>query len=58
MKPGISSPLQHSTPEEWAENQVKLGCAAVVFPVQSNEPEQKILAYKDAADSFYGSGSH
>ena len=50
MKLGISSPLKHDTPEEWAQNMVKLGCDAVVFPVQSNEPEQKIIAYKDAAE--------
>nr|MCR5127482.1 sugar phosphate isomerase/epimerase [Lachnospiraceae bacterium] len=50
MRLGTSSPLAHNTPEEWAENQVKLGCAAVVFPVQSDAPEQKILAYKEAAE--------
>ena len=50
MRLGTSSPLQHETPEEWAKNQVSLGCGAVVFPVQSDEPEEKILAYKDAAD--------
>ncbi len=50
MRLGISSPLKHETPAEWAENQVKIGCRTVVFPVQSNEPEEKIIAYKDAAD--------
>ncbi len=50
MRLGTSSPLQHSTPEEWAKNQIKLGCRTVVFPVQSNEPEEKIIAYKDAAE--------
>ena len=50
MRLGTSSPLRHETPEEWAQNQVRLGCRTVVFPVQSNEPEAKILAYKDAAD--------
>lgn len=50
MRLAVSSPLQHDSPEEWAENQVRLGCSAVVFPVQSNEPEQKIIAYKEAAD--------
>jgi sugar phosphate isomerase/epimerase len=50
MRFGTSSPLKHETPTEWAENQVKLGCRAVVFPVQSNESEQKIIAYKEAAD--------
>lgn len=50
MRPGTSSPLKHSTPEEWAFNQKKLGCRTVVFPVQSNEPESKIIAYKEAAE--------
>ena len=50
MRLGTSSPLMHSSPEEWAENQVKLGCTTVVFPVQSSEPEEKIIAYKEAAD--------
>ena len=50
MRLGTSSPLRHDTPKEWADNQVKLGCSAVVFPVQSNESEKKIIAYKEAAD--------
>ena len=50
MRLGTSSPLRHETPEEWAINQVKLGCSAVVFPVQSNEPEERIIAYKEAAE--------
>lgn len=50
MRLGTSSPLKHDTPEEWADKQVKLGCTAVVFPVQSNEPEQKIISYKEAAE--------
>ncbi len=50
MRLGTSSPLAHTSPEEWAANQIKLGCTAVVFPVQSNEPESKIIAYKEAAD--------
>lgn len=51
MRLGISSPLKHNSPEEWASNQIKLGCRTVVFPVQSNESEQKILEYKKAADN-------
>ncbi len=47
---GTSSPLAHDTPQEWADNQRKLGCGAVVFPVQSNEPEERIIAYKEAAE--------
>ena len=50
MRLGTSSPLRHNSPEEWAENQVKLGCSAVVFPVQSDCDEKTILAYKEAAD--------
>ena len=49
MRLGTSSPLMHNSPEEWAENQVHLGCRSVVFPVQSNEPKEKIDAYKKAA---------
>ncbi len=50
MRLGTSSPLMHTSPEKWAANQIKLGCTTVVFPVQSNEPENKIIAYKEAAD--------
>ncbi|MCR5252009.1 MAG: sugar phosphate isomerase/epimerase [Lachnospiraceae bacterium] len=50
MRLGTSSPLRHESPEEWVEKQRELGCTTVVFPVQSNEPEQKILAYKEAAE--------
>jgi sugar phosphate isomerase/epimerase len=49
MRLGTSSPLKHETPEEWAENQVKLGCRCVNFPLSCNAPEEKIIAYKDAA---------
>ncbi|MBR4342493.1 MAG: TIM barrel protein [Lachnospiraceae bacterium] len=50
MRLGTSSPLKHLDPKEWAENQTKLGCTSVVFPVQSNEPKEKIDAYKEAAE--------
>lgn len=50
MRLGTSSPLRHETPVEWAKNQKQLGCTTVVFPVQSDEPEQRIIAYKEAAD--------
>ena len=51
MRLGTSSPLAHSSAEEWAENQIKLGCRAVVFPVQSDEPIEKIDEYKKAAET-------
>ncbi|MCR5501983.1 MAG: sugar phosphate isomerase/epimerase [Lachnospiraceae bacterium] len=50
MKLGTSSPLAHTSAADWAAKQKALGCGAVVFPVQSNEPEERILAYKEAAD--------
>ncbi|MCR4792934.1 MAG: sugar phosphate isomerase/epimerase [Lachnospiraceae bacterium] len=50
MRLGTSSPLAHGSPEEWADNQKKLGCRAVVFPVQSNESEDRIISYKEAAE--------
>jgi len=52
MRLGISSPLAHGSAEEWAEQQVGLGCSAVVFPVQSNEPQARIDAYKAAAEKY------
>ena len=52
MRLGTSSPLSHSTAREWAERQSGLGMRAVVFPVQSDEPEEKILEYKKAAEEF------
>ncbi len=51
MRLGTSSPLKHASPAEWADNQIRLGCGSVVFPVQSNEPEEKILEYRKAADN-------
>ena len=49
MRLGTSSPLKHDSANQWASNQIKIGCASVVFPVQSNEPEEKIIEYKKAA---------
>ncbi|MBO4900362.1 MAG: sugar phosphate isomerase/epimerase [Lachnospiraceae bacterium] len=50
MRLGTSAPLKHDSSDEWAANQIKLGCRAVVFPVQSNEPEKTIIEYKKAAE--------
>ncbi|HBZ77098.1 MAG TPA: AP endonuclease [Clostridiales bacterium] len=49
MRLGTSSPLKHETAEEWAKNQVTLGCRAVVFPLSADDPEEKIREYEDAA---------
>ena len=50
MRLGTSSPLSHLTAEEWAKNQIALGCRAVVFPLSCNDPEEKIIEYKNAAE--------
>ena len=51
MRLGTSSPLAHGTAEEWADRQAALGCRAVVFPLDSAAPQEKIDEYKRAADS-------
>ena len=52
MRLGTSSPLSHDSAEDWARKQTALGCTAVVFPVQSNESEKRIIEYKDAAEKY------
>ena len=49
MKLGLSSPLEHKTPEKWAENMQKIGCQAVNFPVDYTAPKEVIQAYEQAA---------
>ena len=49
MRLGTSSPLEHNSPEEWAENQVRLGCRCVNFPLNFNDPEDMIIRYRDEA---------
>ena len=41
MRLGTSSPLKHNSAEEWAKNQPALGCRAVVFPLSSDDPEDR-----------------
>ncbi|SEK20790.1 sugar phosphate isomerase/epimerase family protein [Ruminococcus albus] len=52
MRLGTSSPLRHSSAEEWAKNLCALGCSAVVFPIRSNEPIDRIDEYKNAAEKY------
>lgn len=47
---GVSSSLQHNSPEEWAQKHVSLGLKSVVFPLDYLAGEEKIMAYKKAAD--------
>lgn len=46
---GLSCPLQHNSPQEWAMKHRALGCKAVVFPVDCNADSKLIAEYKDAA---------
>lgn len=48
---GISSPLRHSTPEEWAARHKELGLQTVVFPVSHLDGDQNIQAYRRAAEA-------
>lgn len=52
MRLGTSSPLKHDSAEEWAKNQIALGCRSVVFPLSSDDPEEKIKEYVDAARKY------
>lgn len=45
MRLGTSSPLQHVSAKDWAEKQTLLGCRAVVFPLSSDAPSEKIDEY-------------
>ena len=47
---GISSPLRHRSPREWAAKHKALGLEAVVFPVDHLAGEEAVMAYKAAAD--------
>lgn len=49
MRIGLSSPLRHETPQEWAAQMVELGCKAIVFPLDYTAPENLIADYVDAA---------
>lgn len=47
---GVSSSLEHSSPEEWAAKHVSLGLKAINFPVDYLAGEDVYMAYKKAAD--------
>ena len=47
---GISSALEHGSPVEWASKHKALGLETVVFPVNYEDGEETIMAYKKAAD--------
>ncbi len=47
---GISSPLEHASPADWAARHKTLGLKTVVFPVSCIDGEDTVAAYKKAAD--------
>lgn len=47
---GVSSRLEHNTPEEWAAKHKALGLKCVNFPVDYLVGEETYMAYKAAAD--------
>ena len=47
---GVSSSLPHTSPQDWAKKHKELGLKSVVFPVDCNAGQEKIMAYKKAAD--------
>ena len=49
MRIGLSSPLSHETPEQWAAQMEALGCRSVVFPADCHQPDHVIADYVQAA---------
>lgn len=47
---GISSQLEHVSPQDWAAKHVALGLKSLNFPVSCTDGEEKFMAYKKAAD--------
>ena len=49
MRLGLSSPLAHDSAEDWAARHEQLGLGAVNFPLNADEPEERIDEYVEAA---------
>ena len=49
MRLGLSSPLSHQSPTDWARQMKTLGCESVVFPLDYTRKENDIADYADAA---------
>lgn len=45
---GVSSQLEHSSPQEWVSSHKALGLKCVNFPVSCTDGEDKFMAYKRA----------
>ena len=47
---GLSSPLRHSSPEEWAADMERIGAPAINFPLDFQADPELIRAYQEAAE--------
>lgn len=47
---GLSSPLAHESPQQWAAQMKALGCGSVVFPLDYTAPDSLIAEYADATE--------
>lgn len=52
MRLGISSSLQHGSPQDWAKKISDLGCRTVVFPVDHTKGEVIVDTYAKAAKEY------
>jgi sugar phosphate isomerase/epimerase len=52
MRLGISTGLEHSSPEDWAAKMESAGCGSVVFPVDYTAAQDVILEYASAAKAY------
>lgn len=43
MKIGLSVPLAHETPQQWAKKHRELGCGSVVFPVNCEASRKPLM---------------
>lgn len=50
MRLGLSSPLKHENPKQWAKLHKSLGCGCVNFPLNCYADKNLIKAYADAAN--------
>ncbi len=52
MRLGISTTLEHTSPEDWADKMKLLGCGSVLFPVDYTASQKQIDAYQKAAKDY------
>lgn len=52
MRLGLSSPLEHKSPWEWAGKMNRMGCTSVNFPVDHTCDEDLLEEYVKAAHEY------